>query len=391
MECACAEQWSNWLGNQNCQFDRIVEPRSVEELRQCICQGANDGYRIKTMGAGFSLSEISCTDGLFISTKHLNRILSIDHDKRLVRVEAGIMLQELNEQLAVHHLALSNLPAISCITLGGALSTAVHGTGHTGSLASFIKSIELITADGTMHHLSLESDPEAFSAAKVSLGALGVIYAVTLQCEPLFQLKLDREEIDLTEIMHSYKHLYLANDFFQFAVDFETGTATTMRWNRSEEEDAPFSYETLPFYTPDQNDKDLFSEIAVAIDALPSAIRIVKKLQRKYSKYGVKIDANIRFATPDENCLLSPAADRMTAYLHLNISGGDHALPLFRELEDQLLPLKGRPHWGKINFLDYDKALKVYGSNFEKFIAVKQRLDPHGVFTNEYINRLSRF
>src|SRR5207248_777417 len=113
-------------------------------------------------------------------------------------------------------LALSNLPVIGGVTLAGALCTATHGTGHSGTLSSFITQIELITADGKVHILSLQDTPEIFKAASVSLGALGVIYSVTMQCEPLFMLEYAESKMSLNELLVSYNQLLQQSDYFQF-------------------------------------------------------------------------------------------------------------------------------------------------------------------------------
>jgi len=132
-----------------------------------------------------------------ISLKKLNHILSIDLATMQVRVEAGITIKDLNKQLESYGLSLANQSATAEITLGGALSTASHGTGHTGTFSSFVIEIELMTADGIVHKVSPNSDSHIFNAASVSLGAIGIIYAVTLKCEPLFFVTESLETIEI--------------------------------------------------------------------------------------------------------------------------------------------------------------------------------------------------
>lgn len=322
----------------------------------------------------------------------MNRILWVDLEKKLVCVEAGILISELNEKLAAYGLALPNQAAITQISLGGALSTGVHGTGHTGTFSSFLKEIDLITADGSLHKLSPNSDHDAFAAACVGLGSLGIIYSVTLQCEPLFYLNFIQEKTTLEYVLENYKALNDSNDFFQFFWDTDTNDVVINRWNRCEKKDSidclP-SYKALPWHVIDANDKDLFSEIAVPINSLPLAIDKIGKLIQKYRSLGAKVtDLNIRFVERDVNALLSPASEGPVAYIAFCILEEDKFLALYNDFEDNMMKVHGRPHWGKVNFLDYQKALALYGSNLERFVQVKKRLDPNNVFSNQFINRI---
>lgn len=391
------QKWVNRVGNQRCTPHLYCEPTTLEDLQHSIQSAASQGYAVRAIGSGYSISDIGCTNGCLLSLKHLNRILSIDMEKKQVRVETGITLQELNQQLALHGLALSNHPAIAEITLGGAISTAVHGTGHTGTLSSFIREIELITADGAVHAFSQNSNPEAFAAASVSLGSLGVIYAVTLQCEPLFYLETSCETMEIENFIENYKNLHHSNDFLQFSWNIDTGVVEITTWNRlnaaiqqtnSNAKCIP-SYEALAWYTIIENDRDLFSEVAVPIDSLPSALKTIKPLVQKFKEAGATMfDISVRFVDQDEHAYLSPASEGPVAYIVCCITEEDKYLAFYKEFEEALRPYNGRPHWGKVNFLDDEQALNLYGTNFQKFIEVKKQLDPEGVFSNPFTNRL---
>lgn len=392
-----AEKWFNCIGNQSCTPCQYCEPKTFDELRDSIKSAASQGHTVRAIGNGYSISDIGCTDGWLLNLKHLNHILLIDPEKKLVRVEAGVDLQELNEKLAAQGLALSNQAAIAHITLGGALSTGVHGTGHTGTLSSFVREIELITADGSLHKLSRISDGDAFSAASVGLGTLGIIYAVTLHCEPLFYLRPSNEITDIENILENYKTLNDSNDFFQFSWNAETGKVVVNRWNRCEQKtshndlltECMASYKALPWYIIDENDKDRFSEIAIPISSLPIVLNKIKELIQKYKKGGAEIiDITVRFVEMDEYAYLSPASNGPVAYIAFCILEEDKYLGFYKDFEDVMCSYHGRPHWGKVNFLDYEKAESLYGINLQKFINVKRRLDPKGVFSNSFTDRI---
>jgi len=386
----CEATWVNCIGNQTCNPSHYYEPKTLSELQTHLKDAVSEGSKVRVVGGGYSISDLVCTDGYLLNLRNFNHILSVDQENALVHVEAGITMQELNERLGDYGLALSNQAAIECITLGGAIATAVHGTGHTSTLSSFIRNIELMTADGIMHSLSLTSDVDAYAAARVSLGALGVVYAVTLQCEPLFYLKADHEVWDINTLMTHYKELNENNDFFQFSWNIESGKAAVTRLNRDYlSNDSEICYKALACYTIDDNDKDLFSEIAVPIDSLPIVLGKIEQFVESYQNQGITIaDVVVRFVEADKNALLSPAADRAVAYMTMSIPKEYERLGFYEGFEALLQGYQGRPHWGKTNFLDNVKASSLYGENLEKFISVKRRLDPLGVFSNGYIDRV---
>src|SRR5581483_4188391 len=134
------------------------------------------GRRVKVVGSGHSFTDAACTDGTLIQLDRHQRLLNVDRERLQVTVQAGMPLSVLNRTLAMYGMALPNLGDIEYQTVSGALSTGTHGTGsRLGCLATAIAGIELVTADGSVLHLSAEEDPATFSAARVSVGALGAV------------------------------------------------------------------------------------------------------------------------------------------------------------------------------------------------------------------------
>lgn len=385
-------KWTNRIGNQSCYPHYYCEPKNFDELREIIIKAASQGEHVRAIGNGYSISDIGCTDGYMLNLRHLRKILFFDRENQLVRVEAGILLQEFNELLAIQGLALPNQPAIGQISLGGAISTGVHGTGHTGSISSFVKEIELLTSDGVLLKLSRDSDLDAFTAASLGLGSLGVIYAVTIQCEPLFYLKKTSAVEDLDIIMKTYEQLHLANDFCQFVWNVETGKVTIDKWNRSASQgtssESSQCYKALQWHVIDEEDKDLFSEIAVPLKSLPIVLQKVKSLCEKYLRREAAVsEITIRFSE-QELAYLSPSSQGQVAYIAFCILEKDKHLEFYKEFEEALMHYGGCPHWGKLNFLNFEKARTLYGKNLEKFINVRKRLDPHGMFSNAFTKRV---
>lgn len=390
--------WKNWAGNQHCEAQYLYYPKTCDELIACIKTAATKGP-IRVAGKGYSRSGLVCTEGCLIDLRYLNHILSIDTQKMQVCVQAGCTIASLNEYLASLNLALSNQAAVSEITIGGAVSTGVHGTGHTGTFSSFIVEIELIDALGNRHIISPNCEKEVFEAASMGLGAFGVIYSVTLQCEPLFYVRSNHTKIGFQYFIDHYQELHAVNDFFQAVWNVNDDEIMVHAWNRvdsttvhkkNDMKNIQVGYDALSWFKVNDNIKDLAAEIAVPIHLLPMALEKTKLLIKKYQEQGLDDMATIvlRFAEQEKNALLSPTHDGPIAYINVGTPVDSRYLSFYKEFEYSLLRLNGYPHWGKVNFLDYQKVFKLYGNKFTTFVCVKKYFDPTNVFSNNYLNKL---
>ena len=116
-------------------------------------------------------------------------MLEVDRAAGLVKVEAGIVLGELNRRLDELGLAFENLGDIDRQALAGSISTGTHGTGaRFRSVSAQVEAVEMVLADGTTLELSAAGDPAGLACARIGLGALGLIYALTIRTVPAFTL-----------------------------------------------------------------------------------------------------------------------------------------------------------------------------------------------------------
>src|SRR6202521_1083696 len=228
--------WRNWGGNQRCRPAVVESPRSDLEVAEAVRRARDAGQTVKVVGTGHSFTDIACTTGRMLSIDHLDRVVDVDLDACPITVEAGITIHRLNEELATRGLALANLGDIDCQTIAGAISTATHGTGATfGGLATFVRGLELVTADGEVLRCSGDEEPEAFHAARVGLGALGVLTRVTLQCVPAFTLHHLETRRHLDGVLDELDQLVDANEHFEFYWMPHTDACSTLANNRTED------------------------------------------------------------------------------------------------------------------------------------------------------------
>ena len=199
-----------------CRPERIIQPETEEEIISIVREAAASGKTIRVVGAGHSWSAIACTDHWMISLDKYNKVLKVDKSTRRVVVQAGMRLNDLNNYLAGQGLALANLGHISEQSVAGAISTATHGTGiKYGNLSTQVVGIRLVKADCLVCDLD-ENDGEIWQAVRVSLGCLGIISEVTIQCVDAFMLEENTYTLPFEEAMDKMLDLVNSNDHVKF-------------------------------------------------------------------------------------------------------------------------------------------------------------------------------
>ena len=128
---------------------------------------------------------------------------------------------------------MENLGDIDRQILAGATSTGTHGTGaRFGGIATQIRGLELVLSDGSVVTTSADERPELLELARVGLGAIGVITAITLQCVPRFALHVLDEPMPLERVLDEVDELVDGNDHFELFWFPYSDTALTRRFQR---------------------------------------------------------------------------------------------------------------------------------------------------------------
>jgi FAD-linked oxidoreductase len=424
--------WSNWAGDQHCAPQRMVRPTSEDELCQIVAEAAARGQHVRAAGSGHSFTDAVCTDGVLVDTSGLQRVIDVDPSSGLVTVEAGIKLHELGKQLATHGLALENQGDIDAQALAGALATATHGTGaRFGNLSSRVAGMRLVTGSGEVVDLTEDADPDGLRAARVSIGALGVATAVTLRIVPQFTLHRHDQPLPLEDTLQHLDEYVDDNDHFEFFLWPYTRVASTKTTRRSHEQPRPsaawkrrLSGELVengvlelisrtgrarPGAVPRLNrlltrvlsESRLedhshrvfatkrsvrFNEMEYAIpreDAREALERVLDVVERR--RLPIVFPFEVRFVAGDD-AFLSPAYERETCYLAVHQYIGMEFESFFRAVEAVMDTYAGRPHWGKRHYQTAATLRERY-PDWDRFQSVRARLDPQGVFQNDYTLR----
>ncbi|WP_344045719.1 D-arabinono-1,4-lactone oxidase [Streptomyces thermoalcalitolerans] len=425
--------WRNWGGTVGIRPAREVTPASVEELAAVVRKAAEDDLRVKAVGTGHSFTSIAATDGVMIRPDLLTGIRAIDRDAMTVTVEAGTPLKRLNVALAREGLSLTNMGDIMEQTVSGATSTGTHGTGRdSGSLAAQIKGLELVTADGSVLTCSPEENPEIFTAARIGLGALGIVTAITFAVEPIFLLTAREEPMPLERVLAEFDQLWAENEHFEFYWFPHTGNTITKRNNRSPGPERPLgqlsgwfedeflsngvfqvanlvgravpatipsiakiasralstrTYTDIPYkvFTSPRRVRFVEMEYAIPRAALVDTLRELKAMVDR-SDLRVSFPVEVR-TTPADDIPLSTASGRDSAYVAIHMFRGTPYQRYFTAAERIFVAHEGRPHWGKLHTQNADYFAEVY-PRFAEFTALRDRLDPHRRFQNDYLRRV---
>src|SRR3954464_7348601 len=210
-------QWTNWAGTASASPHRGDHPARPAASAHAITAARADGRSVRPRGSGHSFSEIAVAPGVALDLDAWTGIISADTESGLVKVRSGTTLHQWNASLDRLGLAMASLGDIDAQTISGAVSTGTHGTGaKLGGLSTQIESLELVLADGSVTSCSASENPDLFNAARLGLGALGVISTLTLRCVPAFVLHARETTGPLDGILEEFDDLTAVEDHVEF-------------------------------------------------------------------------------------------------------------------------------------------------------------------------------
>ncbi|KAG9062643.1 hypothetical protein KI688_004947 [Linnemannia hyalina] len=448
--------FQNWAKTFRCVPEQYYTPTTEEEIVKIIHLARISGKSVKAIGTGHSPSDLACTDGFMINTDKLNSLISVDEEKMTITVQAGMKLHKLHDLLELHDLAMSNLGSISDQSVAGIMSTATHGTGaEYPSMCASVLELTLITATGETISCSKTEKADIFNAAACSLGALGIITQMTLQCERAFRLENKQEPAKLNDVLnnldniiHSAEHVRLwwyphtdnvvvwrANRTTKeislpvlswrsskwFAVHVYEGLLYVCRFiprliptlsrfmfwatqskpiERVDDSVKVFNFDCL--FSQYVNEWSIpWSRTAEALRALDHFIESGSVKDNKDQDKSATTKANkdaplyvhfpieIRFVKKDD-VWLSPAYGVDSCYIGIIMYRPyGMAVPYKRfwaGYEKIMASLDGRPHWAKAHSVTPEGLEESY-PKMKEFSAIRQRLDPEGMFLNDYLRR----
>jgi L-gulonolactone oxidase len=429
-------RWTNWGGTYSCSPARIESPTTEEEIVNIVGGATQRGEHVKVIGSGHSFTDVGCTDGCLVRLDKYNRVLEIDREASTITAQAGITILQLSDALAHFGLAMENMGDVGYQTISGAIATATHGTGaRFRNISSQVVAMSVVLANGDVVRCSPAEDPELFKAAQVSLGSLGAISTVTLRCVPAYNIRSVQEPRRIDGLLEEFDELCATNDHFEFFwfphTEWAQAITNTRTLDASPEHQrraglgayvndillenhvfgmlqraAQVRREWIPGLAAitaktmsrkevaDRSDRIFantrlvrFAEMEYAVprpQLIPAVREIRAMIERK--RLLVSFPVEVRAVAPDD-IPLSPAYGRDTGYIAVHVYHKFEHEPYFREVEAIMNAHDGRPHWGKLHF-QTAATLRPRYPLWDRFMAVRDRLDPNRVFGNAYLERV---
>lgn len=414
------EKLKNWAGNYEYSTNRLYPAKSVEQVQVLVKKYP----KLKVLGTRHCFNGIADSKDNLLSLKAMDDVVSLDTKAHTVTVDASMKYGQLAPYLDEKGFALHNLASLPHISIAGACATATHGSGiKNGNLATAVSGMEIITAAGDVRTLSRATDGDAFRAAVVHLGALGVVTKVTLDVQPTFQMRqYVYENLPLAQLKDHFETIASAGYSVSLFTDWQKGRINEV-WikeriakgaqpkpatptyfgatlatknlhpiaelsavNCTEQMGVPGPwYERMPHFrmgfTPSSG-KELQSEYFVPRNNAVDAILAVERLRDQVSPH--LMISELRTIDAD-TFWMSPCYKQPSLAIHFtwkqDWASVKKVLPL---IEKELSPFNPRPHWGKL----FTMAPKQLQSRYEKLPAFKQvvnEYDPTGKFRNAFL------
>lgn len=422
----------NWARNESSSPHRCATPPDVEALRELLRDAAAEGRSVKVGGALHSWSAAAMTSGVSVSLDRISSLREIDRTRGEATVDGGMRLHEINAALDAEGLALPILGSIAQQSVAGAIATGTHGSSlHHGNLASGVTGLEILDAAGQRRWL--DRDDPLLDAARVGLGALGIVTGVRLKVCPAFRLRetltrlpfeagleqleeLAREASYLKiwwlpphdELLafryeptdapstlgrvgpwfdeklvnpHVFRALLWAGGKVPALVPSINRVVHRLRFAPAERVGPSAAMFTLAM-PPRHRECEFALPLARASEALRTMHAIVKR-------EGLRLNfiQELRFVRGDAGWM-SPAYGGDTAQLGAYMAASPELETYFGQFEAAMRELGGRPHWGK-EFRSFDAhEVRRCWPKAREFTEMVHAWDPEGRFENPFLRRI---
>ena len=424
-------RWTNWNRTFGGRPARYVQPTSDEE----ICKIVAAADRIRIVGGGHTFNASPLTRHTLLSLDRYNKVLAVERDRKVVRIQAGARLRDLMPQLEAHGLDLPVLGSTNAQSIAGLVATDLHGTGRDhGFLSEQILSLRVVNANGEAHTFR-RGDP-TFHAVLGGLGTCGVVTEVELQCVGAYNLAKSIEIVGRKWAEENIERLLQEHDHLSFyylgGVDVETVRLNV--WDQTDKHPSRF-YPLRDMYL--ELVDMIFSGYMIGLTrsmmianltarlgqlffkvtmnghktVYPSSIGFRRKLFYRHDEmeYGVPFERyreclaeiramllrkkyvsiiEVRFTPDRSQGLLGPGVGRRTCFIELAPGLSRSPAEIFREGEQIFLRHGGQLHLGKATEVKPDDVRKMFGERLVQFQKVRDEQDGMGKFENEFTKAL---
>ncbi|NRP74274.1 L-gulono-1,4-lactone dehydrogenase [Ensifer psoraleae] len=392
------QDFHNWSGGLRFRPSRVEVPGSEEDVAALVRAAARQGRTIRPIGSAHSSSALFVTDDILVSLDHIRGLREHDARRHLATVGSGSELTHLSKELEAAGLTLSNFGDVATQTVGGAIGTGTHGSGRgLYNLSMMLIGGRLVTARGEIRTFGIEEEPDFLRAFRVSFGTLGILTWATLQLDPLHDLHRQEWCLAFEPCMEALEQLARENRNFDFYW-YPRSDEVKLRCINPPGEEKDYSafarlakdeigspHEVIPQHS-DLPYRFEEMEYCVPAEAGPTCLRTLRGRIKERWRRSVGWRLLYRYIKGDDTWLSEAhGRDSVSISLHQNAS-----LPywdFFLDLEPILRDHGGRPHWAKKHSLRAPELRALYPM-WDRFLALRQEMDPEGRFLTPYLRGL---
>ena len=386
--------WSNFSGAIQCAPEAIVFPRSGDEIAEIVRSAAENGQNIRVVGTGHSSTPIVGTDQVLMSLDRLSGLAGHTKEEKRATLLSGTKGRAVGDLLLGLELGMKNLGDIDVQSMGGVVGTGTHGTGPTlGNISSSVRSLGIVNGRGELVEID-DSKPELLRAARVALGSMGIIAAIELNLMDAYRLREHVWYAPIDECLATLAENIANNRHFEFFWG-PAQDACMMKTLNIVEEDGlagtPLEGERVgwsPHIIPSVRESKFHEmEYQVPAEAGPECFgRVRDRMKSHHPEIAWPIE--YRTLAADDG-MLSPAHGRATVTISVHQDAREPHEPFFNDIEQIFQDYDGRPHWGKYNTLGRERLSELY-PDWDAFCALREEMDPEGLFLNDYLRTLFR-
>jgi FAD/FMN-containing dehydrogenase len=391
-----SEEIVNWSGSIRFTPREIYKPTTEKEVIQLVQQAIQEGRKVRVMGKGHSSTGVIVAEDMLLSLEKMKDLESYNKEERWAFLQPGLTIEEAGEKLLEVGLGMENMGDINYQKIAGAIGTGTHGTGKWfPNISGQLIGGRIVNGRGELVHFSADKDKDLWHAAQVAMGTLGIFTSLQLRLLPAFKLHRREWWVDTEYTLTHLDELIEKNRNFDFYWYPRADVTKVRIWNLPGQgmqtlHEGKLAKEQHDWGTNllanEQKLKYEEMEYAIPAEAGPECFREVR--ERVLRKHRQIVGWRILYRTiaRDEG-KLSPFFGRDSVTISLHQNNMLPFWPYFNDIEPIFRAYGGRPHWAKKHTLKAKELEPLY-PEWSKFMEIRKRMDPEGIFLNDYFKDL---
>lgn len=421
----------NWARRFRYRPEKFARPATEEEIVGLV----RDSKSLRFFGSGHSFNTGVVSEDVLVSLDDYSGPLRRDPDVRRISVRGGTRVRDVVDLLFDEGLAFRALPSHDAQSIGGILSTDVHGTGREwGFVSESVAGLKLVDGKGDVHECG--PDDDLFKAAIGGVGAVGIIAEVIVEGVERFNVEQRVETADVSFVERNLDRLLRENDHLSLYLFPFSSRCRVNTWNRVDKRRTPLG--------------DLREFLRISVDALGAAwvgnflawsgllsrlsplaygvergSNLVLESNKAFNRTIYHLHQELEFTVPFEDAfsvcrrfielyealyssglpytifevrftpeghdrtLIGAGRDRRCAWIDLVCNDSRGFERYYPAAEALIREIGARPHLGKYceSFGEADLA-NLHGDKFAKFLSLVEKHDPDRKFANGFTRRL---